>query len=197
MTTSSTGTQLSLLARARGRDPAAWSDLVRLYAPLIAHWCRRCGLDPHDTADCVQDVFASVATALVRYRPADSSGAFRGWLWTITRNKVRDQRRRRSHQPRGEGGSTAARQLAELADEQALPEDEPSDAGVLSDLVRRGLEQVRAEFEPASWQSFWRTAIDGIPTAVAAQQLGLTSAAVRQNRSRIMRRLRQQLGDSG
>ena len=66
----------------------------------------------------------------------------------------------------------------------------------LNELVHRSLDQVRSEFEATTWQSFWRTAIDGIPTAVVAEQLGLTPMAVRKNRSRVMRRLRQQMGDA-
>ena len=186
---------MSLLARARARETAAWSEMVRLYTPLVAHWCRRCGLDSHDSADCIQEVFTAVASSLQNYEPRRTNGAFRAWLWTITRNKVRDIFRRRSHQPQAVGGSTAGQSLAELPDESAVPDDEPSDAAQLSELVQRGLEQVRGEFESRSWQSFWRTAIDGIPTSIVAEQLGLTAAAVRQNRSRVMRRLRQQLGD--
>lgn len=197
MPTTTNGTRLSLLGRAQARDAAAWSELVRLYAPLIAHWCRRCGLDGHDTADVVQEVFAAVASSLGSYRPHGTGGAFRGWLWTITRNKVRDLWRKTSHQPQAAGGSTARQALSSLPDESSLPDAEPSDAAQLSQLVQRGLEQVRSEFESTSWQAFWRTAIDGIPTAVVAAQLGLTPAAVRQHRSRIMRRLREQLGDIG
>jgi RNA polymerase sigma-70 factor (ECF subfamily) len=194
-TTSAGGTRLSLLARARARESTAWSELVRLYAPLVAHWCRRCGLDSHDSADCMQEVFAAVASSLGTYKPQGANGSFRAWLWTITRNKVRDLCRRKSHQPQALGGSTARQSLADVPDESAVPNDEPSDAAQLSELMQRSLEQVRGEFESSTWQSFWRTAIDGIPTAVVADQLGLTAAAVRKNRSRIMRRLRQQLGD--
>src|SRR5688500_9229018 len=84
-TTSTGGTRLSLLARARARETTAWSELVRLYAPLVAHWCRRCGLDSHDAADCMQEVFAAVASSLGTYKPRDANGSFRAWLWTITR----------------------------------------------------------------------------------------------------------------
>jgi RNA polymerase sigma-70 factor (ECF subfamily) len=192
---SSGGTRLSLLARARTRESAAWGELVRLYAPLVAHWCRRCGLDAHDVADCVQDVFSALAASLVSYEPRGTNGSFRAWLWTITRNKVRDFCRRRSCQPQATGGSTARQSLAEIPDASALPDEEPSDTVQLSELLRRGLEQVQSEFEPTTWQSFWRSTIDAIPTAVVAKELGLTPAAVRKNRSRIMRRLRQQLGD--
>lgn len=191
----SSSTRMSLLARAQAREKAAWSELVRLYAPLVAHWCRRCGLDTHDTADCVQDVFAAVAGSIHTYQPRQANGTFRAWLWTITRNKVRDFLRRTGRNVQAVGGSTAARSLAAVPDDAAVPADEPSDAVQMHELVHRALEQVRCEFTATSWESFWRTAVDGLPTGVVAEQLGLTPSAIRQNRSRILRRLRQQLGD--
>src|SRR5262245_57011422 len=112
----SRGTRLSLLARARQRDAAAWREIVELYAPLVAHWTRRCGLDSHEVADCIQDVFSSVASAIDSYTPRHTSGAVRGWLWTITRNKVRDLIRRKTREPRAVGGSTARQQLADIPD---------------------------------------------------------------------------------
>jgi RNA polymerase sigma-70 factor (ECF subfamily) len=93
------------------------------------------------------------------------------------------------------GGSTAWQSLANLPDPSGIPDEEPTGVRPLNELVSRGLEQVRGEFETKTWQSFWRTAVDGLATAVVAEQLGLTPAAVRQNRSRVLRRLRQQLGD--
>lgn len=195
--TTSRGTRPSLLARASSRDPAAWSALVRLYAPLIAHWCRRCGLDAHDAADCTQDVFAAVAASLATFVPQRTPGAFRGWLWTITRHKVCDLVRRNGRQPRAAGSSTAGRNIAQIPDPVAIPDEEPSDAAQLTELTRRGLEQVRGEFAATTWEAFWRTVVDGVPTEIVAQQLRLTAAAVRQHRCRVMRRLRQQLGDVG
>jgi len=168
---------------------------VDLYTPLVAHWIRRCGLDPSDTADCIQDVFAAVAMSLESYQATGTSGGFRAWLWTITRNKVRDLIRRKRRHPRPRGGSTAWQQLNEIPDESVVPNDEPTDSAHLDELIGRGLEQIRSEFEPRSWQAFWRTAVDGIPDAIASQELGMTPAAVRQHRSRILRRLREQLGD--
>jgi RNA polymerase sigma-70 factor (ECF subfamily) len=198
MTTHSTsgGTRPSLLARACRRDAAAWRELVELYSPLVAHWSQRCGLEAQEVADCLQDVFASVATSLGSFEPRAANGAFRAWLWTITRNKVRDRARGKLRQPRAVGGSSAAAALASTPDPASLPDDEPTGAGQLNALARRGLEQVRSEFEPHTWQAFWRTVIDGIPSAVVARELGVSSAAIRQSRSRVLRRLRQQLGDS-
>ncbi len=188
-------TRASLLSRARERDSRAWSELVDLYGPLVAHWCRRCGLDSWHTSDCVQDVFAAVAKSLGEFRTRAEYGSFRGWLWTITSNKVKDNHRRNRHQATGQGGSTALASLEQLPGEFDIPDGEPSDNAQMSELVGRGLAQIRNEFTPRTWDIFRRAVIDQISTPIVAQEFAVTAAAVRQARSRILRRLRQQLGD--
>ncbi len=188
-------TRYSLIARASRSEAGAWRDLVELYEPLVNHWCRRCDLDLHSAADCVQDTFAAVARGLERFEHPQTGGAFRGWLWTIARNKIRDHQRRMRRQSRGAGGSTAMRWFRDLSGSVALPQEDPTDQVQWDQLVRRAVAQVQAEFEPRSWQAFWQSAVEGVATAVVAAELGVTAASVRQSRSRILRRLRQQLGD--
>jgi RNA polymerase sigma-70 factor (ECF subfamily) len=62
-------------------------------------------------------------------------------------------------------------------------------------LYRRALELVRAEFEPRTWELFWLTAVEGRPPVDVAAERGLTPAAVRQAKSRVLRRLREEVGD--
>ena len=192
---SSGATRASLISRARGQQSEAWQELVELYGPLIAHWCSRCRLDTHAAADCIQEVFASVAKSLDRFQPAKSNGAFRGWLWRITSNKIRDHFRRDGKQTQGAGGSTALQKLHDLPAEFLIPDEEPSEAVELQRLVARGLSQVRAEFEARTWRIFERSVIDQLSTDAVAVEFAVTPAAVRQIRSRVLRRLRQQLGD--
>ncbi|MDP1564243.1 MAG: sigma-70 family RNA polymerase sigma factor [Pirellulaceae bacterium] len=66
---------------------------------------------------------------------------------------------------------------------------------VWNGVVSRGLEQIRPEFQSHTWEAFWRTVVDGQATAIVATELNLSLASVRQAKSRILRRLRQQLGD--
>ncbi len=193
--TSSHATRSSLLHRARQRDALAWRELVDLYGPLIAYWCRQCRIDDHSTADCVQDVFASVAIAIDAFQPERSAGSFRAWLWTITRRKVLDHLRRANRSPNATGGSTAFGLLQQVVDVNTIPEEEPTGELQLQLLTKRGLAQVESEFEPKTWQAFWRSAVDGIATEIVARELNISSAAVRQSRSRILRRIRQQMGD--
>src|SRR2546429_459226 len=100
-------TSPSLLARARANQPAAWEQLVDLYAPLVYHWCRRAALGPEDTADVFQEVFRAVARNLSDFRREREGDTFRGWLRTITRNKVRDHYRRHQEGPQAIGGTDA------------------------------------------------------------------------------------------
>src|SRR5580698_9987695 len=85
-----TATSASLLELVKADDAAAWERLVGLYAPLVFYWCRRWDLQETDTADVFQEVFLSVATHIGGFRKDQPGGTFRGWLRTITRNKVLD-----------------------------------------------------------------------------------------------------------
>src|SRR5262245_48996096 len=118
-------TSLSLLARVQARQADAWGRLVELYAPLVYHWCGRCGLAAEDAADVSQEVFRSVAEHVGGFRKQRAGDSFRGWLRTITRNKVRDHFRRRQHQPQAPGGTDAQIRLLAVPD-QALDEPDPS-----------------------------------------------------------------------
>ncbi len=191
---SSGATRGSLLARVRNRDSSAWSELVELYGPLIAHWCLRCGLHSHASADCVQEVFLAVHRSLGSYQPQAASGSFRAWLWTITRNKIRDVLRK-SQWP-AVGGSTAHANLQQLSsDPVELCLDQPSSAADLHSLVARALQQIQVDFEARTWEIFLRSVVDQVPTQLVAQQFEITAANVRKIRSRVLHRLREQLGD--
>ena len=190
------GTSRSLLDRARGHDPAAWERLVGLYAPLVHYWCRRWGLPEDDAPDVFQDVFGAVAARLGGFRRDPAGGTFRGWLRTITRNKVNDAFRRRRREPAGVGGSEAQARLLRVPGPAPADDDGPADAGVPA-LLRRGLELIRGEFEPRTWQAFWRTAVDGRAPKDVADELGMSGGAVRVAKSRVLHRLREVLGDYG
>src|SRR5262249_33444424 len=109
-------TSLSLLERARRRDPGAWERLMALYRPLVLFWCSRAGLYGPDAEAVSQEVFAAAAVGLPRFHRDQPGDTFRGWLRGITRNHVLLFRRRNSHQARAEGGSTVLQHLQEIPD---------------------------------------------------------------------------------
>jgi RNA polymerase sigma-70 factor (ECF subfamily) len=185
-------TSLSLLQRARGQDPEAWRRLLELYRPLVLCWCRHAGVRDADAEDVAQEVFAAAAAGLGAFRRDRPGDSFRGWLHGITRNQTRIHFRRNGRHPAAEGGSDAWDRLQGVAD--TLPADPEEDAEV-GRLYRRALELVRGEFEERTWQAFWLTAIEGRSPAALADELGMSAAAVRQAKSRVLRRLKLEVGD--
>ena len=63
------------------------------------------------------------------------------------------------------------------------------------EISRRVLELVRSEFEERTWLAFKKTAIEEKVPSDVAEELGMSVASVYQAKSRILRRLRQQLAD--
>jgi RNA polymerase sigma-70 factor (ECF subfamily) len=185
-------TSSSLLGRLKAGESAAWGRLVELYGPTVYRWCRQCGVVAEDAADVCQEVFNSVATHVGQFRREKPGDSFRGWLWTIARNKAQDQFRRQAGEPPARGGSEHRAFLAGLPAEASAVSafsEPPADRA----LVRRALEAVRAEVEPASWEAFWRMTMEGQSSAEVARDLGLSPNAVRQAKYRLLRRLRQEL----
>jgi RNA polymerase sigma-70 factor (ECF subfamily) len=192
----STATPPSLLQRVQANDAAAWERLVGLYAPLVYGWCRAWDLQDQDVADVFQEVFQAVAAHVRDFRK-DTKGTFRGWLRAITRNKVHDHFRRLGREPGGVGGTEAQQRLDQLPGPAPPEEDSAAETDAERGLFRRALELIRGDFEERTWQAFWQTTVEGRSPKDVAADLSMTSGAVRVAKSRVLRRLRQELGDLG
>lgn len=187
-------TATSLIDLLKSGDPDAWRCMVSLYYPFVYRFCLRGGLPSHELPDATQEVFRAVATGISEFRRNRPGDTFRGWLRTITRNKVNDYWRRAPVEGRAAGGSDAHQRIV------SVPESPPSgpdveDLSETSRLVRKALELIRIEFEQTTWDAFWRTAVDGAPPALVAADLGISANAVYKAKSRVLRRLRETLGD--
>ncbi len=195
-------TSRSLLAGAKSSVPAAWERLVRLYAPLVASWCRRWGVAEQDIADVLQDAFSAVSGHLHRFHNECPTDTFRGWLSTIARNKTRDHFRRRLKEPIAEGGSEAAFNMHQFPDlslgrlsSEAEPPPDAGDDAPLNDMLRTALASIQHEFHERTWRAFWGVVVDGRATADVARDLDMQPGAVRVAKSRVLLRLRRELGD--
>ncbi|HEV3238157.1 MAG TPA: sigma-70 family RNA polymerase sigma factor [Gemmataceae bacterium] len=183
------------MARLQMDEPAAWERLVKLYAPLVFRWCRNSGLRDADIADIFQNVFQAVLLNVGSFRKDREGDTFRGWLRRITQNKLRDHFRRLSKEAQGVGGSSAQNRLAQIPSPRPKPEDvSPNEEGEQG-LFARALELIRGDFEERTWLAFWRTTVEGRAPIDVAEDLGMSPGAVRVAKSRVLRRLREELGD--
>ena len=180
-------TSVTLLNRVRRVDDhAAWERFVALYAPLLFRWARRAGLADDDAADLVQDVLLTLLRELPKFQ-YDAGRSFRGWLKTVTINKHRERQRKRTPavlDPQAEA-------LAKMADDGELAEF--WEAEYRQNLVRKALVIMQAEFEPTTWRACWEHTVSGKTAAEVARELGLSEGAVYVAKSRVLRRLRQEL----
>jgi RNA polymerase sigma-70 factor (ECF subfamily) len=185
-------TRPSLLIRLREPgDREAWSQFVEVYAPLVYGFARKRGLQDADAADLTQDVMRAVASAARRLEYDPGRGSFRGWLFTVVRNKLRDFHDRRRRHAQGTGGTTAHELLAQQPD----PAGEPAewDREHERRLFAWAAERVRGDFQDSTWRAFWLTAVEGRSGKEAAAELGLTVAAVYLARSRVLARLKEEV----
>lgn len=178
----------SWLQNAKDGQGQAWSRLHRAYRPLVCWWCGKGGIPPQDIDDVAQDVFAALAKSLATFDHQN----FRGFLWTVTRNKIRDYWRGQQRRPAAFGGSDLEYVLDNVEAESnrsAGPADQATK--IVFDAV---VQAVRGEFSERNWNAFWLVAVEGKSAAEAAAALGITPNMVYLARTRIMRRIREEFG---
>jgi RNA polymerase sigma-70 factor (ECF subfamily) len=183
----------TLLEQLRARRPDAWRRLVDLYGPVVYRWARQLGIGETDAADVVQEVFCAVSGQVAGFRRNGSKDSFGGWLRTITRNKVCDHFRKRQASPNAEGGTEAYRRLLEHAESADPATVEPLRTD--SRFPRRLLDLIRVEFENRTWEVFERLVVNGQSPSDVAADMNLRLPAVYKAKSRVLRRLREQLRD--
>ena len=186
-------TSTSLLERLKGQDQAAWQRVYALYGPLVHRWCRQAGLQDADAADQVQEVFRAVDRKIGDFRRDRPGDSFRGWLRTITRNKVLDFQKDNAMGPVGIGGSDAQERWQQLPEESSAPDGGAAELAEETRLLyERAVTLLRKEFEPNTWQAFWRVAVDGQTPDEVAHALDISVNAVYLAKSRVLRRLREE-----
>jgi RNA polymerase sigma-70 factor (ECF subfamily) len=186
-----TRTPASLLERLRtSSDDQAWDRFVELYAPLVYRWLRaHFQLGEQDAEDAAQEVLITVLREMPNFR-YDPSGSFRGWLFRVVHHRV--QRLHRERRLVLIDPVELQRKLDEIQDAQsplARRWHEEHDSMVLG----RALNLIQHEFEQPTWQAFVKTAVDGLTPRQAASELGITANAARIAKSRVLRRLRQEI----
>ncbi len=92
------------------------------------------------------------------------------------------------------GGSDILEQLLNIPTPEPDSESDSNPAEMIL-VCQRALELVRGEFEPQTWDIFWRVTIDGHYPTDVARELGLSTAAIYKAKSRVLARLREQLGE--
>jgi RNA polymerase sigma factor (sigma-70 family) len=185
-------TRASLLVQLRdGSNDAAWQEFVRLYSPVVYGFARNRGLQDADAADLMQDVMRSVMNAIGRFDYDRHQGTFRGWLFTITRNKVFNFLSARRIRPQASGDSGTSRLRAEKPDENT--DSDQWEVEYQRRVASLAMDRVKGEFQDKTWRAFWLTAVEGVGASEAAKQVGISTGAVYVAKSRVLARLKEEV----
>lgn len=182
-------TSWTLLEGIRRHDEASWSRFVDIYGPLIYSWCRRRGLDEDQSADVMQEILRRVAVGILSFRKENPGDTFRGWLRIVSNHCIIDCIRELNRRPRALGGTDMVIRLNELP----ASEPEADERAEVLLIARRALALVRTDYEPLTCKAFELTVLEGLPPVDVAKQLGISAAAVRQAKYRVLCRLREEL----
>ena len=179
-------TRQSLLAKMSAGCTDAWSEFCEIYGKAVYAYCRFCGLQDADAHDVCQHLLIKVERQLRDKKHDATKGRFRGWMFTVARNLAIDRVReinRESliHEPSfSELPATANRET----------DSENFDVQYQRELLLWAAEQVKPLVKESSWQSFWRTAIEGQNASDVARQLGVKLGVVYTAKSRVIARIR-------
>lgn len=187
--TRAAATRVSLLLRLRdAQDSDAWSQFTEIYGPLVFNFGRRAGMQEADAADLVQDVMGQVARSIAKFEYDPQIGKFRSWLYKIAKRAAGRVWKKRQKQPQASGDTAIAQTLDQLEDESVNGE-KFWEKEYHSQLLAWAAEQIRDQFQPHTWQAFWRTAVEGQTPQAVADQLAVKVGSIYVAKNRVMKRL--------
>ncbi len=182
-------TNASLLIRIRDHeDNSAWAEFVEIYAPLVYSYLRKRGVQDADAADIAQDVLRTVSQKSADFSYDRRRGSFRGWLLTVTLNRLRDFTAAQACKVRASGKTETLR----LLETQPIPE--ATDAWNLQHRMRLfgwAAEKAKSDFREKTWQAFQWNAMEDMPAKDVAEKLSISVGAVHIAKSRVLVRIRE------
>ncbi len=184
-------TRASLLMRLRDRaDRAAWQEFANIYTPVVYRLALRKGLQHADAEDLSQQVLAAIAKAIDRWETDALRAKFRTWLHRIAQNQIINALTRAAPDRATGDSDVMANLRAKTADSA---DSELIQLELRREVFRWAAERIRCEFRPVTWDAFWLTAVENLSVEQTAQRLELSCGAIYAARSRIMRRLKEQV----
>lgn len=172
-------------------SPERWQSFIVVYSPLLRFWIRRKSVLDHAEDDILQECLRTIFSGIHQFEKNAAKGTFRGWLRTIVQSRVADHFRQQNQE------RTTPQAFFESISSQTqkAPDELQAEQQALQALEARALELVRSSTTEKTWQMFWMTVVEKEPTADVARKFGVTAAAVRVAKARVLQRLKDLMVD--
>ena len=172
------------------RDPEAEQAFFEAAYPLLHRWAaKQFHLEHSDLEDFVMEVLEKILVRLNRYQAGRA--CFNTWMFAVAKNYRRDQLRRMA-----KGQDPVENALPEDVlgwIERPAASDSPDQHDLPESPIRVAMRSAIADLPEADHRFLELTCLSGLSSGQVAHQLGLTAAAVRQRKSRIIAQLRTNL----
>lgn len=186
-------TSLSLLDRLTN-DPESndWLRMLAIYRPLMLKKIASYPLLTEQAEDIVQETLVVLMQELPSFQ-RQRTGSFRAFLREILINQLRYALRRIRREP------SLALRINQLQDQIEELADPNSDSTSRFDLehdqavFQYATERVSKRVHAVNWQAFLRHAVAGEEASVVAKDLGISLNVVLLAKSRITRRIREEI----
>ena len=163
-----------------------WNNFVLVYTPLLKFWIRKKNVPSAVEDDILQESLHKIYKSIGNFERDAAKGKFRGWLRTIVQRRVADYFR---SQPEDQGVPQEVLNQVVSQDRKDADEIE-GEQQALEEVKARALELVRQSTAEKTWQMFWLSTVEEVPTSEIAKQFDVTTAAVRVAKKRVLKRLR-------
>lgn len=183
-------THLTFLLRLRDRtDKLSWQEFHRRYGQLLYRYARSRGASHADAEDIVQEVEMYLFKAIGDFEYDARKGRFRTYL----RSAVVHAMLRRATKQAAQPAMLDPQTLDYVSSEKEASADARWEREWQLHRLRWAMQSIVGDFEPLTIQAFEMHVLAGRPVEETAAALGLSKGSVYQARSRVLRRLKEQL----
>lgn len=183
-------TRMTFLMRLRDRsDTLTWEQFNERYGELLYRYARKRGASHNDAEDVVQEVIMSLFKAMEGFEYDARKGRFRGYLRTAVAHAMG----RRAQKDAKQAKPLDPHAFDFIQAEKESSADARWEQEWRLHRLRWALRKVATEFEPVTLKAFELHALRGMTVDEAAQQLEISKASVYQAKSRVLRRVKEQL----
>jgi RNA polymerase sigma-70 factor (ECF subfamily) len=166
----------ALVAAYRSGDQGAATELVRRHSAAVARYLYSSGAASSDVDDLVQETLFRAFRALNGWR---GDASFRGWLFTISGNLLKDEFRKRK-----------GRQMLSI-DDRDLPDRSDPAGDYAATEVEERLRQGLSRLPRLQREVFLLRAQEGTEYEQIARSLGTTPGAARVHYHQAVKRLKE------
>ena len=163
----------------------SWERFVELYGPLLFRWSAQLAVPIDQRNDLVQATLVKLLTSIAMFHRG-RTGSFRGWLHTVLHNTWRDSQRRSLR-------AAETTWQERYSPVHADPAQEISDSEYRQYLLARVQRLVLDDFPERTQMAFRKHVIEERPAKEVADELGISLNSLYLIRSRVVRRIREEL----